>query len=69
MNKFKLIFTILFSAILLAGGIFLAVYPVEIIGVFAHVLGILLTALSSLGIIFFIFTRDNRPHITAQTLR
>ena len=68
MNKLKLVFTILFSAILLAGGIFLAVYPVEIIGVFAHVLGILLTALGSLGIIFFIFTRDNRPQITAQTL-
>ena len=68
MNKLKIVFTVIASSILLAGGIFLAVYPVEIIGIFARALGILLTAFGSLGIIFFIFTRDNRPNITAQTL-
>ncbi|MEA5004116.1 MAG: DUF308 domain-containing protein [Christensenella sp.] len=68
MNKLKIAFTVIFSSILLAGGIFLAVYPVEIIGIFGRALGVLLTVFGGLGILFFLFTRDNRPNITAQTL-
>ncbi len=68
MDRLKIVFTVVFSSILLTGGIFLAVYPVEIIGIFGRALGVLLSVFGSLGVIFFLFTRDNRPNITGQTI-
>ena len=68
MEKAKIILTAIVSSVLIVGGIFLAANPIMIIGVFARVLGILLTIFGSVRILFFLFVRDNAPHITASTI-
>ena len=67
-EKAKIILTAIVSSVLIVGGIFLAANPIMIIGVFARVLGILLTIFGSVRILFFLFVRDNAPHITASTI-
>ncbi len=68
MSKFKIATTVAISSFFILTGIFLALFPIQLVDLFASVLAILLLVLGSMRIIGFIVSRDNSPHVVLPTL-